>query len=157
MGNQNTNKSPEKETKHFPTLKELHISLKESQCVVCYSYHTLKNEYKFICKYPSDIILDGHCVVKLVGKDNKDINEITLFKKSLMMKYVSVWSNILNKSNKFNDYNQWTPFTDNHNNPTIIGKDYDYWGVRAVIGGSNNHLLFITVSCKENERIKHIL
>ncbi|ETO12226.1 hypothetical protein RFI_25150, partial [Reticulomyxa filosa] len=42
-------------------------------------------------------------------------------------------------------YNQWNPFTDNHNNPIIIGRDRDkYLGVRAVIGGSNNHLLFIT-------------
>ncbi|ETO35284.1 hypothetical protein RFI_01779 [Reticulomyxa filosa] len=36
---------------------------------------------------------------------------------------------------------------DNHNNPIIIGRnDDDYHGVRAVIGGSNSHLLFITYS-----------
>ncbi|ETO02961.1 hypothetical protein RFI_34450 [Reticulomyxa filosa] len=62
------------------------------------------------------------------------------------MKYVSVWSDISNKSNELSNYNQWIPFTDDHNNPIIIGRDqnYNYQGVRAVIGGSNNHLLFIT-------------
>ncbi|ETO36103.1 hypothetical protein RFI_00960 [Reticulomyxa filosa] len=63
------------------------------------------------------------------------------------MNYVSVWSNISKISNKSNNYNQWIPFTDNHNNPIIIGENNDdYQGARAVIGGSNNHLLFITYS-----------
>ncbi|ETO12156.1 hypothetical protein RFI_25221 [Reticulomyxa filosa] len=58
------------------------------------------------------------------------------------MKYVSVWSDILDK---LNNYNQWIPFTDNHNHPIIIGRDNDhYTGARAVIGGVNNNLLFIT-------------
>ncbi|ETN98494.1 hypothetical protein RFI_39002, partial [Reticulomyxa filosa] len=35
--------------------------------------------------------------------------------------------------------------TDNHNNQIHIGSKYDnYEGMRAVIGGSDNHLLFIT-------------
>ncbi|ETO01465.1 hypothetical protein RFI_35975, partial [Reticulomyxa filosa] len=43
------------------------------------------------------------------------------------------------------EYPNHVPFTDNHNNPIIIGRDYDdYGGMLAVIGGSNNHLLFIT-------------
>ncbi|ETO02685.1 hypothetical protein RFI_34728, partial [Reticulomyxa filosa] len=77
----------------FQTLKELPTPLVESQCVLhkheilicggakkraCYSYHTIKNEYKFICEYPSNIKLDGHCVVKLVDNNNKDSNKITL-------------------------------------------------------------------------------
>ncbi|ETO34187.1 hypothetical protein RFI_02907 [Reticulomyxa filosa] len=155
----------------FQTLKRLPIPISRSQCVLhkhellicggyeqraCYSYHTVKNEYKFICRYPSDIKLNGHCVVKLVNKNNnKDNNEITLLsfgsssfgenKHTLVMKYVSVWSNISNKSNILKNYNQWIPFTDNQNHPIIIGRDGDsYIGVRAVIGGSNNHLLFIT-------------
>ncbi|ETN98909.1 hypothetical protein RFI_38578, partial [Reticulomyxa filosa] len=127
----------------FQTLKE-----------ACYSYHILKNEYKLICEYPSDVQLNEHCVVKLVdnNKNNKDRNQITLLsfggnkhikRHTLLMKYVSVWDNI---SNKFNNYNQWIPFTDDHNHPIIIGMNYyyNYEGVRAVIGGSNNHLLFIT-------------
>ncbi|ETO33303.1 hypothetical protein RFI_03805 [Reticulomyxa filosa] len=69
-------------------------------------------------------------------------------KHTLVMKYVSVWSNISdisNKSNELNNYNEWVPFTDNYNHPIVIGRDDDnYYGVRAVIGGSNNHLLFIT-------------
>ncbi|ETO16427.1 hypothetical protein RFI_20911, partial [Reticulomyxa filosa] len=160
MGNQNT--TP------FQSLKELPTPLKQSQCVphkhellicggyqqrACYSYHTIKNEYKFICEYPSGIQLHGHCVVKLVDNNNinKDNNQITLLsfgglnKHTLVMKYVSVWSNISNKFNKLNNYNQWTPFTDNHNNPIIMGKENGpYIGVRAVIGGRDNDLLFIT-------------
>ncbi|ETO06101.1 hypothetical protein RFI_31294, partial [Reticulomyxa filosa] len=110
----------------------------------------------FICEYPSDVILIGHCVVKLVDNKNKDSNQITLLflsgceeiRHTLVIKYVSVWSNTLdisNKSNEFNNYNQWVSLKDNHNHPIIIGRYNDnYRGVRAVIGGSNNHLLFIT-------------
>ncbi|ETO29517.1 hypothetical protein RFI_07604, partial [Reticulomyxa filosa] len=78
---------------------ELLIPLDQPQCVLhkhellicggyeqraCYSYHTLKNEYK------------GHCVVELINNsNNKDINQITLLsfggsnKHSLVMKYVN--------------------------------------------------------------------
>ncbi|ETO26089.1 hypothetical protein RFI_11047, partial [Reticulomyxa filosa] len=119
MGNRTTTqKHPEKSTEQsqhlitpFQALKELPTSLQKSQCVLhkheilicggayeraCYSYHTLKNEYKFVCKYPSDVELRGHCVVKLVD-NNKDINHITLLsfgsdwkgynKHTLVMKY----------------------------------------------------------------------
>ncbi|ETO07312.1 hypothetical protein RFI_30079, partial [Reticulomyxa filosa] len=177
MGNRATTQKPrERQTKQtkqrqylitstsFQNLKALPTSLSHSQCVlhkyeilicggyqqrVCYSYHTLKNEYKFICEYPSDVRLYGHCVVKLVD-NNKDRNQITLLsfgsscdggnKHTLVMKYVSVWSNISKKSN---NYNEWIPFTDNHNNPIIIGRNQDnYYGARAVICGSNNHFVF---------------
>ncbi|ETN97438.1 hypothetical protein RFI_40091, partial [Reticulomyxa filosa] len=86
--------------------------------------------------------------------NNKDSNQITLlsfgsiysgkYKHTSLMKYVSVWSNISDKSNELNNYNQWIPFTDNHNHPIII-ETYkcEFEGARAVIGGSNNHLLFI--------------
>ncbi|ETO11825.1 hypothetical protein RFI_25551, partial [Reticulomyxa filosa] len=90
---------------------------------------------------------------------------------TFVMKYVSVWSdgnnnddenknenetnkskklnefNQFNELNKSNNYNQWLPFTDNHNHPIIIGRERDhdnYRGARALIGGINNHLLFIT-------------
>ncbi|ETO02746.1 hypothetical protein RFI_34667 [Reticulomyxa filosa] len=86
-----------------------------------------------ICNYPSDVKLSGHCVVKLVdnnNNNNNDSNQITLLsfggynKHTLVMKYVSVWSNdnqskILKILNK---YNQWIPFTYNHNHPIIIGR-----------------------------------
>ncbi|ETO10536.1 hypothetical protein RFI_26841 [Reticulomyxa filosa] len=175
MGNRTTTqKSPEREIKQskhlinpFQILKELPVPLFQSQCVLhkhellicggwheraCYSYHTLKNEYKLICKYPSDVYLDGHCVVKLVDDKNKDNNQITLlsfgglYNHTLVMKYVSIWSFISNKSNKLNNYNQWIPFKDNRNHPIIIGKyeNHYYQGARAMIGGSNNKLLFIT-------------
>ncbi|ETO03350.1 hypothetical protein RFI_34060, partial [Reticulomyxa filosa] len=137
----------------------------------CYSYHKLKNEYKFICEYPSDVELCGHCVVKLIdssSNNDKDNNQITLLsfdgKHTLVLKYVSVWSddnnsndenenetnkskklNQLSQFNSLNNYNRWLPFTDNHNNPIIIGRNNDsYFGARALIGGINNHLLFIT-------------
>ncbi|ETO36147.1 hypothetical protein RFI_00915, partial [Reticulomyxa filosa] len=105
MGNQTT----------FQTLKELPTLLWQSQCVLhkhefiicggfgqraCYSYDTLKNEYKFICEYPSDVELIGHCVVKLVdnnNNNNQDRDQITLLsfgsnyngksKHTLVMKY----------------------------------------------------------------------
>ncbi|ETO15441.1 hypothetical protein RFI_21922 [Reticulomyxa filosa] len=131
----------------------------------CYSYHILKNEY------PSHVTLYGHSVIKLVdsnSNNDKHNNIITLLyfgglkkdiRYTLVMKYVSIWSddenenetnkskqfNQLNELNKSNNYNEWTPFTDNHNHPIIIGRDYDdYQGMRALIGGINNHLLFIT-------------
>ncbi|ETO34797.1 hypothetical protein RFI_02290 [Reticulomyxa filosa] len=151
----------------FQNLKDLPTPLYRSQCVphkheilicggrhegACYSYHTLKNEYKLICEYPSHVKLNGHCVVTLIDNNNKDSSQITLLsfggykdsRHTLVMKYVSVWSNI---SNNPNNCNQWIPFTDNHNRPILIGRDYDdYQGVRAVIGGRSNHLLFITYS-----------
>ncbi|ETO14651.1 hypothetical protein RFI_22716 [Reticulomyxa filosa] len=169
MSNHNTIQKAFEQTQYiistpFQDLKNLPTPLDQPQCVLhkheilicgsqskgtCYSYHTIKNKYKFICTYPSDVYLEGHCVVKLVDKD-KDRNEITLlsfggcYKHTLMMKYVSVWSDE-NEMNELNNYNQWIPFTDNHNNPITIGRDDDYyWGVRAVIGGRNSNLLFIT-------------
>ncbi|ETO04658.1 hypothetical protein RFI_32738 [Reticulomyxa filosa] len=136
----------------FQVLKELPITFAEAQCVLyknellicggyerktCYSYHTIKNKYKFICNYPSDVTLEANCVVKLID-NNKDNNQIILF----------VWSNILDISNKLNEsnnYNQWIPLTDNNNQPIIIGRGaHTYYGVRALIGGRNNNLLFIT-------------
>ncbi|ETN99936.1 hypothetical protein RFI_37531, partial [Reticulomyxa filosa] len=130
----------------FQVLKELPAPLADFQCVLykhellicggyeqraCYSYHTIKNEYKFICDYPSDVQISGNYALKLVD-NNKEKNQITLlsfgehYKHALVMKYVSVWSNILdisNKSNELNNYNQWIPFTDNNNQPVIIGKN----------------------------------
>ncbi|ETO35911.1 hypothetical protein RFI_01151 [Reticulomyxa filosa] len=178
MGNrfaiQNSSKRQSEQSNHlttsttFENLKSLPIALHQSQCVLhkhellicggylqrnCYSYHTIKNEYKFICEYPNDITLLGHCVVKMINNKNKDNNnEITLLsfggslfikRHTLIMKYVSVWSN--KNINDKENYNQWIPFTDNHNYPIIIGRDKDlYQGVRAIIDKKNSNLLFIT-------------
>ncbi|ETN99881.1 hypothetical protein RFI_37586 [Reticulomyxa filosa] len=144
----------------FQNLKELPTPLSYSQCILhkheflicggyeqraCYSYHTIKNEYKLICEYPSYVQLIGHCVVKLVD-NNKDITLLSFGgygnKHTLVMKYISVWSNISSNSS---NYNEWVPFTNSQNHKIIIGRDEDnYYGVRAVIGGRNNNLLFIT-------------
>ncbi|ETO34636.1 hypothetical protein RFI_02455 [Reticulomyxa filosa] len=166
MADQNTQKPIETQTS-FQSLKDLPTPFTQAQCVPheheflicrgkckrdCYSYHLLKNEYKFICRYPDDVYLKGHCVVKLTDS-NKNSNQITLlsfdgeYKHTLTMKYVSVWNNDNNenemdKLKKSNNYNKWIPFTDNHNNQIHIGGAGDHYeGVRAVIGGSNNNLL----------------
>ncbi|ETO12529.1 hypothetical protein RFI_24844 [Reticulomyxa filosa] len=150
----------------FQILKELPTPISQSQCVLykqellvcggwneknCYSYHTIKNEYKFICEYPKDVKLFGHCVVKLLNNKNKDNNEITLLsfggysdkKHTLIMKYKSVWNN--DENNKLHNYNKWVPFKDNNNNTIDIGGySENYQGACALIGGNNNNLLFIT-------------
>ncbi|ETO15205.1 WD repeat-containing protein [Reticulomyxa filosa] len=150
----------------FETLPTLPFSFRTAQSVShkdeiiicgdnngCYSYHTLKNQYKLICPYPKEVKLNGHCVVKIVHKDNKNVNEVTLLsfggqgsdekKYTLIMKYISVWNNNGKITSK--DYNKWIPFRDNKNNEISIGKhDDNYMGVRAIIGGKNNNLLFIT-------------
>ncbi|ETO15541.1 hypothetical protein RFI_21822 [Reticulomyxa filosa] len=144
----------------FQTLKELTIPFIKSQCVLhkheilicggydqnsCYSYHKIKNEYKFICDFPNDVILWGHCVVKLVY-NNKDSNQVNLlcfgghFKHTLIMKYVRVCDNL----SKENNQNKWTPFTDNNNIIKIEKDSNNYYVVLAVLGGINNNLLFIT-------------
>ncbi|ETO11114.1 hypothetical protein RFI_26261 [Reticulomyxa filosa] len=127
MGNRTTTQRPHEHLiTSFQTLKKLPIPLSLTQCIqhkhellICGD--TIKNKYKFICEYPSNVQLYEYCVVKLVDNNN----QITLLsfggsssikRHTLVMKYV-----------------------------IIIGRDNDdYFGVRAVIGGSNNNLLFIT-------------
>ncbi|ETO33519.1 hypothetical protein RFI_03581 [Reticulomyxa filosa] len=145
-------------------LKQLQRALHKHEIIICgvklkklVILVTHSKTIQFICEYPSDVKLWGHCVVKLVdNNNNKNSNEITLLsfggyrKHTLMMKYVSVWNNDNDntndsKMNKLNNYNKWVPFTDNYNNPIIIRNGYDnYERVHALIGRSNNHLLFIT-------------
>ncbi|ETO14668.1 hypothetical protein RFI_22703 [Reticulomyxa filosa] len=156
----------------FETLPALPVSLYQSQGVSynneilicggvykrqCYSYHTLKSQYKLICSYPKNTILIGHCIVKWINPSNP--NEITLlslggtYKHTLVMKYVSVWDNDKTNDEKkdeteielSNPINQWLPLRDKNNKPVYIGRRQEnYEGIRAVISGSNNHLLFIT-------------
>ncbi|ETO34966.1 Pfs, NACHT and WD domain protein, partial [Reticulomyxa filosa] len=150
----------------FFILPSLPVPLYQSQCVVhnyeilifgdycnneCYSYHTIKCKYKRICSYPSNVKLNGHCVIKLMTNNNS--HDVTLLsfggypKHTLMMKYVSVWNDIENVQNEYkeNNINEWMPFIDNNNELISIGRDKDdYLGLRAMISGNNNHLLFIT-------------
>ncbi|ETO32388.1 G-protein beta WD-40 repeats containing protein, partial [Reticulomyxa filosa] len=150
--------------KLFETLRPLPSPLYPSQCISfnqeilicgnyldneCYSYHTIKRKYKRICLYPSNVELNGHCVMKLM--DNNNSHGITLLsfggspKHTLMMKYVSVWDNDVIDVKNESHLNKWIPFTDNNNNPILIGRDEDnYCGARALISGSDNNLLFIT-------------
>ncbi|ETO07198.1 hypothetical protein RFI_30192 [Reticulomyxa filosa] len=150
--------------KLFETLLPLPSPLYRGQCISfnheilvcggyhnqkCYSYHTIKRKYKRICLYPSNVELNGHCVIKLM--DNNNSHGITLLsfggspKHTLMMKYVSVWDNDVIDVKNESHLNKWIPFTDNNNNPILIGRDEDnYCGARALISGSDNNLLFIT-------------
>ncbi|ETO05006.1 hypothetical protein RFI_32390 [Reticulomyxa filosa] len=150
-------------TTRFESLASLPISLRCSQCKVykheilicgglferdCYSYHMLKNEYKYICSYPVDIELRGHCVVKLIDSNANDITLLSFGSRdhTLKMKYKSVWYNENNETEK----NEWMPIFDNKNERVYIRSSKgSYLGARAVIGGSNNNLLFITYYPKD--------
>ncbi|ETO01491.1 hypothetical protein RFI_35949, partial [Reticulomyxa filosa] len=137
----------------FQTLTDLPEPLAASQCLLfknellvcggyetnyCYSYHTLKKQYKYICSYPNDVQLIGHCVVQLIHSYINS-NEIHLLsfggqgknkmKETFSMKYKSVW--------EISEHQ--------HDQYTNIGKlEDDLQGVRGLIGGINNDLLFIT-------------
>ncbi|ETO20500.1 hypothetical protein RFI_16717 [Reticulomyxa filosa] len=111
----------------------------------CYSYNILNNKWKIINSYPKSILLIGHCVVKL--HSNKKANEMTLLSfggqqnHALTMSYRSVWDN----KDKRKHVNQWFPLTKRNGKRVSIGrKQDDYEGARAIVGGANNHLLFIT-------------
>ncbi|ETO25285.1 hypothetical protein RFI_11850 [Reticulomyxa filosa] len=120
----------------------------------CYSYHTLKKQYKRICSYPKTFILREHCVIKLASKNKNEIILLSFggsINCTLMMRYVSVWNDEKKKEEiaiediKQINSNKWVPFTDNNNNPiNIEEKQGDYAEARAIVGGSNNTLLFIT-------------
>ncbi|ETO17400.1 hypothetical protein RFI_19922 [Reticulomyxa filosa] len=130
----------------------------------CYSYHTEKNEYKKICSYPNQIIVWSHQVLRLVNKDSPD--EMTLlsfggaFKHSMIMKYVSVWDDEDDKKKEDENAaeaekvksrvncNEWVQLTDQENNPVYVGTDEPCEGMRSVIGGNKNHLLFFTYTPK---------
>ncbi|ETO36289.1 hypothetical protein RFI_00774 [Reticulomyxa filosa] len=152
----------------FETLSHLPFPLTRSQCVLykqeiliwggwkqmnCYSYHVLKNQYKFICSYPKNVTLIGHNVIELI-KDNKNSNYITLLsfggqgenkkKHTLVMKYTSVWDKNI-KIKNIEDFNKWMPFVNKNDRPVFIGREKDnYHGIRTIITGKHNHLLIIT-------------
>ncbi|ETO14957.1 hypothetical protein RFI_22410, partial [Reticulomyxa filosa] len=107
----------------------------------CYSYHTVKNKYKLICSYPEEVSLWGHCVVKFVS--NESANGVTLlsfgglYDHTLVMHYESVWES--------EACNKWVPLSDKDDKTVLIGGNRtNYSGVRALVGGSKHHLLFIT-------------
>ncbi|ETO14237.1 hypothetical protein RFI_23131, partial [Reticulomyxa filosa] len=152
----------------FQTVASLPIPLRHAQCVVhkheilicggynhnvCYSYHTVKNQYKRICSYPKYLELTGHYVVRHVTSDSKNDKEILLLsfgqsgyekKYILAMRYISVWEKDKNKKLK-NKHNKWQFLTDNNDQAiTIVGNEDNFVGARATIGGENKHLLFIT-------------
>ncbi|ETO03074.1 hypothetical protein RFI_34336 [Reticulomyxa filosa] len=153
--------SASKITTPFETLNPLPVPLCHAQCIsyneellicggtnsdCCYSYHIPSNQYKLICLYPN-ATLQGHCVVQLKNSP-KHKNGITLLsfggfhKHTLMMNYVSVWSNDSEREKIKDTCNIWLPFIDSENKAICIGKSSDnYEGARAVVDGN---LLFIT-------------
>ncbi|ETO29095.1 hypothetical protein RFI_08032, partial [Reticulomyxa filosa] len=140
----------------FETLSPLPFATTLVQCVavkdeilICKSSEDYKNKkIQKICDYPLNVTTVGHCVVKRIHNNN--VNNVSLLsfggreKHTLVMRYTSVWRNN-NKMKNNIAYNQWIPLTDNFKKMVKIGRDEDnYEGVRAVISGSNNHLLFIS-------------
>ncbi|ETO10690.1 hypothetical protein RFI_26687, partial [Reticulomyxa filosa] len=164
---------------YFQSLPDLPKPFTATQCILfkeellicggantsqCYSYHTLKKEYKYICSYPDDVKLNGHCVVQL-NHSQTNPNEIHLLsfggqntnimKQTFSMKYTSVWeiddNNTQSDSKSENQsFNTWI----RHNQDTNIGNfQNNLIGVRGLIGGKNNDLLFITYFPKNIEVI----
>ncbi|ETO11718.1 WD repeat-containing protein [Reticulomyxa filosa] len=116
MGNQNKSQTSIT-TAPVQTLNTLPTPLSQSQCV-------LHKQEILICggvdKRAYDVKLEGHCVVKLVNhrSNDKDSSEVTLLSFGGKEKHTLVMKYV----------SVWN----------------NYQGMRAVIGGSNNHLLFIT-------------
>ncbi|ETO16101.1 hypothetical protein RFI_21258 [Reticulomyxa filosa] len=156
-------------TSFFQPLASLYTPFYQSQCVVykneilicgvkhkkdCYSYHTVKNQYRHICSYPTSAKLNGHCVIKLVSDNPKYVTLLSFGgtknkKHTLIMNYVSVWDddncNDGMKSEQTKNLNQWIPFVDKKKYRISIGiKQSDFSRIRALIGGKENNLLFIT-------------
>ncbi|ETO03666.1 hypothetical protein RFI_33737, partial [Reticulomyxa filosa] len=147
----------------FQILPELLKPFTISQCILfkdellvcggfqtsdCYSYHTLKKQYKYICSYPNDVQLYGHCVVQLIHSQTNS-NEIHLLsfggqgenkmKQAFSMKYKSVWE-ISDSKSEHQSFNTWI----RHKQDTDIGKlEDELRGLRGLISRINNDLLFI--------------
>ncbi|ETO05513.1 hypothetical protein RFI_31882 [Reticulomyxa filosa] len=148
------------------TLASLPYPVFQGQCVIynseilicggfeernCYSYDTIKDEYKVINYYPINVGLQGHCVLEWRKKKNgiKLLSFGGHEKHTLFMDYVSVWDEDKNKSaiktKKTKLTNRWLQLVDHNNNKVFIGRKKDnYDGMRAIIGGKKNNLLFIT-------------
>ncbi|ETO18778.1 hypothetical protein RFI_18469, partial [Reticulomyxa filosa] len=132
----------------------------------CYSYHTLRKQYKYICSYPSDISLRGHCVLQWKHSQTK-VNEIHLLsfggqgkdiiKQTFSMTYQSVWDNNSyqnvwyingyqrNFKSEPSSFVQTLNIWNRHEQDNKIGTiEDDLEGVCGLIGGKNNDLLFIT-------------
>ncbi|ETO00177.1 hypothetical protein RFI_37274 [Reticulomyxa filosa] len=172
----------------FQSLPELPESLTDSACILCkdeilicggiktnrcYSYHILKKQYKYICSYPEDVQLNGHCVLQLVHlQTNPDEIHLLSFggqgkgetKQTFSMKYKSVWeidesdhkseNSFIGNKNESNSISQSSNTWIQHDKDSSIGKLNDSLiRVRGLIGGGNNDLLFITLVSSKIEVI----
>ncbi|ETO11529.1 hypothetical protein RFI_25849 [Reticulomyxa filosa] len=148
----------------FQTLPPLDHPINLAQCVVfgdellicggrkykeCISYHIVKKQYKWICSYPKEVELWGHIVVSYPSKEeNKSMITLLSFGggalsvyHSLLMHYRSVWDE---SSLAQAHVNEWVPLPNNH----VLGlkSQYNFYGTRAVVGGADNSLLFLSQS-----------
>ncbi|ETO11106.1 hypothetical protein RFI_26270, partial [Reticulomyxa filosa] len=143
----------------FQTLSSLSDNFYQAQCIVqkheilvcgqgvCYSYFIPGNKYKLVCQYPNEYLYDGNHILKLPNKDDSKETILWLlggpYGRISVMNYVSVWKK--RGIDKTAGYNEWNPLLNSNKEPICISKkNYNYREVRTVIGGSNNHLLFIT-------------
>jgi len=105
----------------------------------------IKKKYQKICDYP--LLVKGHCVVKWKSDDtNSSITLISfggVHKHTLTMEYKSVWD----QKNR-NVINRWIRIP----NKQVIGhkEQWNMEGVRALVSGKNNDLLFMTFSNSMN-------
>ncbi|ETO03463.1 hypothetical protein RFI_33944, partial [Reticulomyxa filosa] len=116
-----------------------------------------------------DAQFDGHCVVRLIHSQTNP-NEIDLLsfggqdedimKQTFSMKYKSVWeindhnNNQSDSKSENHSISQPSNTWIRHDQDTTIGKlESDLEGVRGLIGGINNNLLFITYHSKNIEVI----
>ncbi|ETO30379.1 hypothetical protein RFI_06743 [Reticulomyxa filosa] len=152
----------------FETKCKLSKSLQHAQCIVygkeilicggynerkCFSYNTETDDYQFICEYPEEVTLWGHCVVmQRMNNSNTDVMLLSFGgqgknepKCTLMMRYVSVWND---KVVKRPFVNKWFPLTHKQDFVTIGKDEDDFRGVRGIVGGENRSLLFITYANK---------
>ncbi|ETO20341.1 Kelch motif family protein [Reticulomyxa filosa] len=169
MGNQPKKQNADMDTELFEVMASSPIG---AQCVVhnyeiltcgphshCYSYHTHKNKSKFVCSLPFNVRNDEFSILKRVNKS--DPNDITLLylgkpeneaKYLLQMPYKSVWDSDSDSDNETGllNYNKWKPvMKEEKQTLETISDDESFIGVRSLIGGSDNHLLFITY-CPNN-------
>ncbi|ETO11881.1 hypothetical protein RFI_25495, partial [Reticulomyxa filosa] len=112
--------------------------------VNCYSYHIRGNQYRFLSSFPSNYTTWGYCVVKIPKANDQKDTTLWIFGgydgKVSIIKYASVW--------KKKAGIQWLSQVNSTNTKPIYIQcnQRDYCGVRAVVGGRNNNLLFVTYS-----------
>ncbi|ETO08836.1 hypothetical protein RFI_28551 [Reticulomyxa filosa] len=88
-----------------------------------------------ICQLPIEYLREGSHILKLPNKDDS--------KETILLLFGGAYGRI-SVMNYTTGYNEWNPLINSNKEPTCITKKHPYYrGLRTVIGGSNNNLLFI--------------